>query len=215
MSIRKRAREEYFNERYKYCFDSLIDFQNFLLYQYEQLLKEFNEQIYYFSISVKDFDESFFDSRDIPVKIYDYDESFNNMTSLDEYYKLYFSKDKSVCENDYDFTRNYIFLYNHINTIKNLRVLYLGIDGETQFILKDYLFVSMLCKNLLTNNRTKIKDIKNESNNNFDEYFENKSEKQIEKIQELLEDYKNGKLPLIDVLFPNNFDYNRHEDQIK
>ena len=206
MSIRKRAREEYFNERYKYCFDSLIDFQNFLLYQYEQLLKEFNEQIYYFSISVKDFDESFFDSRDIPVKIYDYDESFNNMTSLDEYYKLYFSKDKSVCENDYDFTRNYIFLYNHINTIKNLRVLYLGIDGETQFILKDYLFVSMLCKNLLTNNKTKIKDIIDESNNNFDEYFENKSEKQIEKIQELLEDYKNGKLPLIDVLFPNNFD---------
>ena len=206
ISIRKRARKEYFNERYKYCFDSLIDFQNFLLYQYEQLLKEFNEQIYYFSISVKDFDESFVSSKDIPIKIYDYDdEPLDNKTSLDEYYKINFLKDKEVCNKD-DFTRNNVFLYNHINTIKNLRVLYLGIDGETQFILKDYLFASLLCENLLTNNETKIKDIKNESNNNFDKYFENKIEKQIEKIQELLEDYKNGKVPLLDVLFPDNVD---------
>ena len=63
ISIRSRARQEYFNERYKLCFDSLIDLQNFLLFQYEQLLTIFNEQLYYFSISMNDLNESFFDDK--------------------------------------------------------------------------------------------------------------------------------------------------------
>ena len=34
ISIRSRARQEYFNERYKLCFDSLIDLQIFFFFFY-------------------------------------------------------------------------------------------------------------------------------------------------------------------------------------
>ena len=52
LKIRSNSRETYFYDRYKLIFDSHIDFLNNLLHQYEQLIKNFNSQLYYYSISL-------------------------------------------------------------------------------------------------------------------------------------------------------------------
>ena len=143
ISIRSRARQEYFNERYKLCFDSLIDLQNFLLFQYEQLLTIFNEQLYYFSISMNDLNESFFDDKILPFKIINYNDTIENereMTTIKEYYKLDFSRNNETCPiSDYDFTKNKVFLHNHLNNIKKMKISYLGVDGEEHFICENYI----------------------------------------------------------------------------
>ena len=206
INIRLRSRQEYFHERYKLIFDSQIDFQNFLLYQYEQLLKLFNEELYYFSTTMDDFDESFFNNKNIPFKINDYktDESSNEITSIEEYYKLNY-KNIDTCD-IYDFTRNYILLHNHMDNIKKMRILYLGINGVDHHILDDFILASLLCKNLLSNNKKAIKEIKENSNNNIDEYYENKIKKHHKNILNLLEDYKYGNFNLVDVLYPKYVD---------
>ena len=213
ISIRYRGRKEYFNERFKLCFESQINFQNFLLSQYEQLMKLFNDHLYYFSISLNDFEEDFFKNKTIPLIIHDYND-YNNepneeITDIAEYYKLNFSPKENTCvisDINYDFTKNYIFLYNHLDNIKKLRIPYLGIEGEKSFILKDYLFASLICKNLFSSNKILIDEIKNDSNNNYYEFFQKKTLVQFERIKKFLDDYENGELTLMDVLFPKKAD---------
>ena len=164
LSIRSRARQEYFHERYKLIFDSQVDFQNFLLFQYEQLLKQFNEEFYYYSISLNDFNESFFYDKEIPMKIIDYNnEEKQENTKVAQYYQLNYDDKSETCE-IFNFTKNYVFLHNHLETIQNLRILYLGIDGNNHKILEDYLFASLICKYLLTHSRSRIEDLRNKSN---------------------------------------------------
>ena len=54
INIQSRKRKEYYFKRYKEVIDSKIRFQTFLLYQYEQLVKGFNSQIYYYGLSKDD-----------------------------------------------------------------------------------------------------------------------------------------------------------------
>ena len=205
LSIRQRAREEYFHERFKFIFDSQIDFQNFLLYQYEQLIKGFHESFYYYTISLKDFDESFFSDKEIPMKIIDLNNEKNQeqKTTIDEYYKLNYNNTKIEKCPDYDITKNYIFLHNHFKTIKNMNILYLGIDGKDNSILKDYLLASLICKYLFSNNRSRLEDLEKNTNKDYDTFFENIEKKHKEKIRNFLDDYRNGELTLMDVLFPS------------
>ena len=196
ISIRSRAREEYFHERYKLIFDSQVDFQSFLLHQIEQLIKLFNEELYLYSSTMEDFDESFFNNKNIFIKDNDY--SFNNYnlketTSIEEYYQLIYKID-GTC-NISDFTRNSVLISNHINTIKKMKILYLGIDGKENFILKDFILTSLLCKHILSNNKSNINEIID---------FSDKIKTHISYIYNFLEDYVNGNLTLIDVLFPDN-----------
>ena len=209
ISIRSRARQEYFNERYKLCFDSLIDLQNFLLFQYEQLLTIFNEQLYYFSISMNDLNESFFDDKILPFKIINYNDTIENereMTTIKEYYKLDFSRNNETCPiSDYDFTKNKVFLHNHLNNIKKMKISYLGVDGEEHFIYENYIFISTICRLLFTDTKDKIKHIKEISNNSFIDYFNVKTEALLNNIIKIFDDYKNGDLELMDALYPNIF----------
>ena len=214
ISIRSRARQEYFNERYKLCFDSLIDLQNFLLYQYEQFLAGFNEQLYYFGISLNDFNESFFDDKSLPFKIVDYIDNIDNIeedrsiTTLKQYYKFNFSKNNDTCkisDIDNDFTKNKVFLHNHLDSIKNLKVSYLGIGNEGHFIYENYIMTSFICKFLLTDTPFKIQELKNISNNNITEHFKKRIDEHIEHIEIIFKEYKNGNFKLMDILYPDLF----------
>ena len=170
INTRSRIRQEYFYERYKKTFDSQINFQNFLLYQYEQLLKLFNEQLYYYSDSVKDLSESYLIGKS-SIEIKDYSSSNEDNTTIEQYYKHYL-KNKDTCDaedENVDFTKNYIFLYNHLNTIRNLKVLYLGVDGEEHHILQDFILLSLICNIIFSNNKTKISEII-ANNNNLNKY---------------------------------------------
>ena len=204
LSIRQRAREEYFHERYKHIFDSQIDFQNFLLYQYEQIIKGFHESFYYYTISLKDFDESFFNNKQMPIKIVDYYNENNqeNTTTIEEYYKLNYNSKIETCD-DYDITKNEIFLYNHFKAIQDFKILYLGIDGKTNLILQDFLLSSLICKYLFSNSKDRLEDFEKKSNNDYDTYFGNIVKSHKDKIKNFLDEYKNGELTLMDVLFPD------------
>ena len=207
LSIRSRAREEYFHERYKLIFDSQVDFQNFLLYQYEQLLKQFNEEFYYYSISLKDFNESFFYGKDIPMKIIDYNNKDKNQenTSVGQYYQLYYNDNSETCE-EFNFTKNYIFLHNHLKAIQNLKILYLGFDGDVHAILEDYLFASLICNFLFAHSRSRIEEIKNKSNNDIDGFLNSIIKMHYGIIKNFLDGYKTGELSLMDILFPDKFE---------
>ena len=210
ISIRSRARQEYFNERYKLCFDSLIDLQNFLLYQYEQFLAGFNEQLYYFGISLNDFNETFFEDKILPFKIVDYidnnNEEESDITTIKQYYKFNFSKSDDTCDIsdiNTDFTKNKVFLHNHLNNIKNLKVSYLGIGNEDHYIYEDFIIVSFICKFLLADKPFKINEIKDISNNNVEEHLEEKINEHIKYIEMIFEEYKNGNFKLMDILYPD------------
>ena len=75
LKIRSRSREQYFYERYKLIFDSQIDFLSNLLHQYEQIIKTFHNELYYYSMSLKDFNETFFYNIKIAMKITNYSSS--------------------------------------------------------------------------------------------------------------------------------------------
>ena len=213
LSIRSRARQEYFHERYKLIFDSQVDFQNFLLFQYEQLLKQFNEEFYYYSISLNDFNESFFYDKEIPMKIIDYNnEEKQENTKVAQYYQLNYDDKSETCE-IFNFTKNYVFLHNHLETIQNLRILYLGIDGNNFKILEDYLFASLICKFLLSHSRSRIEDLRNKSDNDYDRFLDSIIKKHYGTIKNFLDGYKTGELTLMDVLFPNKIDI--FQDYIK
>ena len=206
LSIRSRAREEYFHERYKLIFDSQVDFQNFLLYQYEQLLKQFNEEFYYYSISLNDFNETFFYGKDIPMKIIDYNnDEKQEKTTVEQYYKLNYKKESGTCEK-FNFTKNYIFLHNHLKAIQNLRILYLGFDGKNYTILEDYLFASLICKFLFSHSKSRIEDLKNKSNSDFDGFLDYIIKQHYDIIKNFLDGYKTGELTLMDILFPDKID---------
>ena len=212
ISIRSRARQEYFNERYKLCFDSLIDLQNFLLYQYEQFLAGFNEQLYYFGISLNDFNETFFEDKILPFKIVDYIDNIeeeSDITTIKQYYKFNFSKSDDTCDIsdiNTDFTKNKVFLHNHLNNIKNLKVSYLGIGNEDHYIYEDFIIVSFICKFLLADKPFKINEIKDISNNNVEEHLEEKINEHIKYIEMIFEEYKNGNFKLMDILYPDLFE---------
>ena len=195
-----RIRQGYFSERYKLIFDSQINFQNFLLYQYEQLLKLFNEQLYYYRISLKDFNESYSIGK-APLEIKDYSTINEENITSEEFYKYYISN-KDTCDannGNIDFTKNYIFLYNHLISIKNLRLLYLGIDGIRSSVLKDFILTSSLCGVTLSNSKTKINDIISDINNYLNKNLDNE-------IKDFLDDYKNSSLPVMDVFFPDKIE---------
>ena len=212
ISIRSRSRQKYFNERYKLSFDSLIDTQNFLLYQYEQLLAGFNEQLHYFDVSLNDLRESFFEDKILPFKIIDYIDNIeeeSNITNLYEYYKFNFSNKDDKCKIsniNNDFTKNKVFLHNHLNSIKHLKVSYLGIGEVGHYIYENYLLVSFICKFLLTDFPNKIQDIKNISNNNIDEHYRSRINEHISHIEIIFDEYKNDNFKLMDVLYPDLFE---------
>ena len=84
-----------------------------------------------------------------------------------------------------------------------MNILYLGIDGKDNSILKDYLLASLICKYLFSNNRSRLEDLEKNTNKDYDTFFENIEKKHKEKIRNFLDDYRNGELTLMDVLFPS------------
>ena len=212
ISIRSRSRQKYFNERYKLSFDSLIDTQNFLLYQYEQLIAGFNEQLHYFGVSLNDLKESFFDDKILPFKIIDYIDNIeeeSSITNLYEYYKFNFSNNDDTCQIsniNNDFTKNKVFLHNHLNNIKHLKVSYLGIGEVGHYIYENYLLVSFICKFLLTDFPNKIKELKNISNNNIYEHFKSRIDEHRFDIAIIFDEYKINNFKLMDVLYPDLFE---------
>jgi hypothetical protein len=162
---------------------------------------------------LNDFNESFFYDKEIPMKIIDYNnEEKQENTKVAQYYQLNYDDKSETCE-IFNFTKNYVFLHNHLETIQNLRILYLGIDGNNHKILEDYLFASLICKYLLTHSRSRIEDLRNKSDNDYDRFLDSIIKKHYGTIKNFLDGYKTGELTLMDVLFPNKIDI--FQDYIK
>ena len=220
LKIRSNSRETYFYDRYKLIFDSHIDFLNNLLHQYEQLIKNFNSQLYYYSISLDNFSESFFDNKEIPMIITNYNSSDDTstgppgpgestQTTIKEYYQLNYDNEEGKC-NALHPSKNYVFIHNFFNEISNLDILYLGIDGDHSRIFDDYLLVSLLCKYLFSGSKQMLKAFEGAANNEFDNYFESIKAIHYNTIKSFLEDYKIGEFSMIKELFPkkiNLFDH--------
>ena len=220
LKIRSNSRETYFYDRYKLIFDSHIDFLNNLLHQYEQLIKNFNSQLYYYSISLDNFSESFFDNKEIPMKITNYNSTDNTglgppgpgeitQTKIKEYYQLNYDNEEGECYGLHP-SKNYVFIHNFFNEISNLDILYLGINGDHSRIFDDYLLVSLLCKYLFSGSKQMLKAFEGAANNEFDNYFESIKAIHYNTIKSFLEDYKIGEFSMIKELFPkkiNLFDH--------
>ena len=145
INMQRSKRKEYFYQRYKDIIDSKIRFQTFLLYQYEQLIKGFNSQIYYYGLSKNDLYDTMINYKDDLIKNYeetteeDYDP---NLPDDEKLYYLYSFSDDIYMNSKvyYSLANTHSSIDNQLKGIRNFRITYLG--SETK-IINEYTFVPL------------------------------------------------------------------------
>lgn len=208
INIQSNKRREYYFKRYKEIIDSKIRFQTFLLYQYEQLVKGFNSQIYYYGLSQTDLYDTMISYKDDLIKNYEdtTDEDYDPNAPDDEkvYYLYSFSDD--VYMNSklyYRLANTHSSIDNQLNGIRNFRITYFGSDVK---IINEYIFVPLSQKSLYSVNRSRIKEIEEISNGNFLEYYDDLINLYVSKYTKFMNEFKKGELPFMDIFFTDKYE---------
>ena len=207
IGMQYRSRKEFFYQRYKEVIDSEIRFQTFLLFQYEQLIKGFNSQIYYYGLSNKDLYENTLNYQDNLIKEYkeSTEEDYKPNTSdyQKKYFLLSFSNDAFLGSNIfYLLTGTISVINNKLNILKNFRIPFFGDNIQ---IINDYILVNLIDEYLLSENRTKIKEVETNSKENYLNYYENLINYYVNKIKNFMNNFKKGQLFFIDIFYENKY----------
>ena len=206
VSIQSRKRKEYYFQKYKEIIDSEIRFQSFLLYQYEQIIKGFNSQIYHYSSKI-DLSEPSFSYQNNLIKYYkdttedDYDPNLPDDEKI--YFLLSFSDDEYLNNKIYFYLSNiYPSINNKLKGIRNFRISYFG---KNISIIDEYVFILLQKKNLFSINRTRINEIEEISNSNYSGYYNDLINEYVNKYKNYMNAYKRGELKFMDIFFENKF----------
>ena len=145
INIQSRKRKEYYFKKYKEIIDSKVRFQTFLLYQYEQLIKGFNSQIYYYGLSKDDLYDTMINYKDDLIKNYDETTEDDYDPDLPDDKKVYYlySFSDDVYMNSkvyYRLANTHSSIDNQLKGIRNFRITYFGSDLS---IINEYL--SKIC----------------------------------------------------------------------
>ena len=207
INMQKRKRKEYFYRRYKDIIDSKIRFQTFLLYQYEQLIKGFNSQIYYYGLSKNDLYDTMINYKDDLIKNYEdtTEEDYNPDLPDDEklYYLYSFSDDIYMNSKVYYSLANTdSSIDNQLKGIRNFRITYLGSNTK---IINEYTFVPLSQGSIYSVNRTRIKEVEELSQGDFVQYYDNLINEYVKKYKNFMNDFKKGELPFMDIFFKDKF----------
>ena len=207
VGMQYRKRKEYLYQKYKDIIDSQIRFQTFLLFQYEELIKVFNSQIYYYSLSNDDLFENSLNYKNNLIK--DYKETTDEDYKPDipdyekKYYFLDFSDDSFLASNIFYFiSGTFSVIDNKFSILKNFRIPCLGKKIQ---IINDYLLVNLVDNYLISENRTKIKEIEEISNGNFSGYYEKLINYYVNKYKNFMNNFKKGELSFMDIFLENKF----------
>ena len=207
LSIQSRRRKQYYYNKYKEIIVSEIQFQTFLLYQYEQLIKGFNYQIYYYDHSKNDLYDTIISYKKDLVKNYKETkkEEYNpNKSDYNKtYYLLSFSNDVYLDSNIYySLSSMLTSIDNQLNVLRNITIPYYGNNIR---IINDYTFVHFKEKSLYSVNRTRIEEILNISDGNIADYYGELIQNNFRKYKKYMDAYKNGELFFIDIFYRNKF----------
>ena len=207
ISIQSRKRKEYYNQKYKEIIDSEIQFQSFLLYQYEQLIKGFNSQIYYFGLSQNNLSDTTTSFNDKLVKRFKdtTDEDYQPFSeSYNRTYFLYsFSNDEYLNNKVYLLLASaHTSIDNQLEAIRNFRITYYGSEFQ---MINEYVFVRLKDQNLYTTNRDAIKELKILSRGNFSQFYGSLINVYVRNYQNFLEDFKNGEVKFMDIFFKDKY----------
>jgi len=207
INMQKRKRKEYFYRRYKDIIDSKIRFQTFLLYQYEQLIKGFNSQIYYYGLSKNDLYDTMINYKDDLIKNYEdtTEEDYNPDLPDDEklYYLYSFSDDIYMNSKVYySLANTHSSIDNQLKGIRNFRITYLGSNTK---IINEYTFVPLSQGSIYSVNRTRIKEVEELSQGDFVQYYDNLINEYVKKYKNFMNDFKKGELPFMDIFFKDKF----------
>ena len=201
LNIRLSRRREYYYNKYEKIILGEIEFQTFLLHQYEQLIKFFNTQIYYYYKSKNDLYDLLIEyNKDIIKNYEDIDKkNFNQNSYNDTYYILSFSKDNYINSKEYYFLAStYVPLHNKLALFRKFRIPYIG--NEIQ-IINEYLFVNLEEFYLYSTNFSRIAEIEEDSRGNYSEYYENLIDSYVRKYKIHFEQFKKGKLDFINLFY--------------
>ena len=207
ISIQSRKRKEYYNQKYKEIIDSEIQFQTFLLYQYEQLIKGFNSQIYYFGLSQNNLSDTTTSFNDKLVKRYKDTTDDDYQPDSDSYNETYFLF--SFSNDEYLNNKVYLLLAsthtsidNQLEAIRNFRITYYGSEFQ---MINEYIFVRLKDQNLYTTNRDGIKELINWSKGNFSRFYDNLIKVYVRNYKRFMDEYKKGALKFMDIFFGDKY----------
>ena len=201
LNIRLSRRREYYYNKYEKIILGEIEFQTFLLHQYEQLIKFFNTQIYYYYKSKNDLYDLLIEYNKDLIKNYEdiNKKNFNQKSYNDTYYILSFSKDNYINSKEYYFLAStYLPLHNKLALFRKFRIPYIG--NEIQ-IINEYLFVNLEEFYLYSTNFSRIAEIEEDSRGNYSEYYENLIDSYVRKYKIHFEQFKKGKLDFINLFY--------------
>lgn len=153
-NINAQRRKEYYYNKYKEIIVSEIHLQTFLLFQYEQLIKGFNNQIYYYDKSRDDLYETTVNYQKNMVKNYlDSKEEDYNPDLPDEekcLFLLSFSEDFFInCKIFYYLSSLQASISNKLSMFRNYRIPYLDHDEQ---IINEYVFIYFTYRSLFSIN---------------------------------------------------------------
>ena len=210
VNIQAGKRKEYYNLQYYNLLNSEIEFHTFLLYQYEQYIKAFNNQVYFYGLSLNDLYNTMISFKDKIVKYYkdttedDYNYSKNLSIENQILFVHSFSNDAYLDSFvQYLLSITHSSIINQLNATRNCRIPFLGRNLR---IINDYVFVHLSRKSLFSINRTRIKEIENISKGNFSNYYEKLNDKYFQKYKYFMNEYKKGELLFMDIIYNNKYD---------
>ena len=204
IGMQSKRRKEYYFQKHKQIIDSEIRFQSFLLYLYEQIIKGFNSQLYYYGL-YNDKSDSALDAQVDLIKYFDEttEEDYDPNSEEDKkiYFLLSFSNDKYIDYNIFLYLASiYPSINNKLNCMRNFSIPFLE---NNKSIINEYVFIFLAQKNLFSINRTKIEEIKNKTKQNYTGYYSDLIDTYTNKYKNYMNDYKRGKLNFIDIFFEN------------
>ena len=206
LNIHIRKRKEYYYKKYQDIIESEVQFLNFLLYQHEQLLKGFNSQIYYFGLSQNDLYDTMINYDKNLIKNIKNIEEINSTEIENEnikYYLLSFSNDPFYESKAFNLLAStHSSIDNQLDILTNFRIPYLGEDFK---IVNDYVFVRLSEESLYTMNKNRIIEIRENSNGNITNYYDNLITNYVKKYTHFMNEYKKGELNFFDIFFNSKF----------
>ncbi len=199
LNMQSRKRNEYYFEKYKEIIDAEVKFQSFILYLYEQIIKVFNSQLYYYNSNNDIVDILSDQFQNEYVQYYDYPEK-PKVGDNNTFYLLNFSND---VPNNYQ-VRMYLnsiypSLNNKLNVITNFS---LSFFGRNKSLINDYNFILLEKKNAYSINWTQIQKIRQYP---FSEHYNGLIDIYVNKYSNYMNDFKIGELDFMDIFFENKY----------
>ena len=206
INMQCRKRRQFYFEKYKNVISCEIEFQSFLLYQYEQIIKTFNSQVYHYGNSLNDLYDTMVSYSQNKVKDYreTTDKDYNRFNIENPtYFLLSFSNDPIMDRYLYNLLANtHSSIDNQLKAMSNFRIPFLSIMLR---IINDYVFVYLSRQSLFSTNRTRIKEIESISGGNFSGYYDNLTEIYYKKYKNFMNAYKKGELYFMNIFFPDKY----------